>query len=197
MSSDGHMQLFVSQIVRTRALAALVVLNGMLCFPAAPLKKAPELALRLPDGKEQLLSSYRGKVVSLEFIHTTCPHCQQASQIQKRLQQTYADRGFQAVDVAINPNADLRVENFAKDFQLNFPVAWTTPEQALTFLGFPITKLYVVPQIVVIDRMGYIRAETTPKGDDPALDAIRSEDSLTGLVRQLIDKSGRPKKLRR
>jgi thiol-disulfide isomerase/thioredoxin len=167
----------------------------MLCFPAPLLKKAPELLFRLSDGKEQLLSSYRGKVVSLEFIHTTCLHCQQASQIQKRLQQTYADRGFQALDVAINPNADLLVENFAKDFQLNFPVAWTTTEQALHFLGFPITKLYVVPQIVVIDRMGYIRAETTP--NDPALDAIRSEDSLTGLVRQLIDKSGRPKKLRR
>ena len=172
--------------MKRRVLPGLILLGGMLCSAAPALQKAPELAFRLPSGEERLLSSYRGKVVSLEFIHTTCVHCQQASQIQKRLQQTYAGQGFQAIDVAINPNADLLIENFAKDFHLNFPVGSTTVEQALRFLGFPITKLYVVPQIVVIDQRGYIRAETTP--NDPALDAIRSEDSLTSLVKQLISR---------
>lgn len=152
-----------------------------------PVRRAPELAFRSTSGQEQLLSSFRGKVVSLEFIYTTCMHCQQASQVQRKLQQTYADRGFQAIDVAINQNADLLIENFGRDFHLNFPVGWTTPDQALTFLGFPLGKLYVVPQIVVIDRAGYIRAQTTPKGDDPQADAIRSEVSLTNLIGTLIN----------
>lgn len=151
-----------------------------------PLKKAPELAFRLPDGKEQLLSSYRGKVISLEFIHTTCSHCQQASRVQKRLQQTYGDQGFQAIDVAINPNAESLIGNFASQFQLNFPIGWTTTDQALSFLGFSIMRLYVVPQIVVIDRAGNVRAQTSPNGDDAAMDNIRSENSLTALVSQLV-----------
>ena len=155
-----------------------------------PLRKAPELAFRTANGQEQLLSSYRGKVVSLEFIHTTCVHCQQASQVQKRLQQTYSEEGFQAIDVAINPNADLLIGNFVKDFQLNFPVGWTTREQALTFLSFSTTKLYVIPQIVVIDRNGYIHAETTPMGEDPVLDSIRGEEALTSLVKRLLSNKG-------
>lgn len=180
---------------RTRMLPRLMLLislfcSGCLVAAEAPLRKAPEFAFRLPQGGEQLLSSYRGKVVSIEFIHTTCVHCQQASQIQKRLQQTFSGEGFQAIDVAINPNADLLVENFTKDFQLNFPVGWATSEQALSFLGFPTTKLYVIPQIVVIDKVGYIRAQTTQKGDDSVLDAIRSEDSLARLVRLLVNTKG-------
>ena len=99
--------------------------------------------------------------------------------------------------MAINPNADLLIENFAKDFQLNFPMAWTKPDQAISFLGFPSTKLYVIPQSVVIDQMGYVQAQTTPKGDDPSFDAIRSEDVLTRLVKQLIDNNGQSKKQRR
>lgn len=151
-----------------KLFSILILFAGIAGAAAPPLKKAPELAFRLPAGQDRLLSSYRGKVMSLEFIHTTCMRCQQASQIQNRLQQTYAGRGFQALDAAINPNADLLVENFVKDFHLNFPVAWTTPEQALNFLGFSIVDLYVVPQIVIIDRKGYIRAQTTPKGNDPS-----------------------------
>ena len=41
-----------------------------------------------------------------------------------KMQERYGSRGFQAIDVAIDPNADLKVENFAKDHQVKFPVGW-------------------------------------------------------------------------
>lgn len=154
-------------------------------------RKAPELAFTVPGAGQQLLSTYRGKVVSLEFIHTTCIHCQHASQTQKRLQESFGPQGFQALDVAINPNADLLVENFVKDFGLNFPVGWTGPEQAVNFLQFSPADRYVMPQIVVIDRKGFIRAQTSVKGDDlQGADAIRMEPALTNLVRTLVGEGG-------
>src|ERR1700679_273382 len=76
--------------------------------------KSPELAFNIPNQGDRLLSQYRGKVVALEFILTTCPHCQAASQVMNKMQERYGNRGFQALDVAIDPNADLKVENFAK-----------------------------------------------------------------------------------
>src|SRR6202012_2082480 len=75
-------------------------------------RKAPELAYSVPGKGQQLLSQYRGKVVALEFIFTTCPHCQAASKYMTKLESELGSRGLQVIDVAVNPNADLLVENF-------------------------------------------------------------------------------------
>src|SRR5665213_2792823 len=92
-------------------------------------RKAPELAFTLPGEGAKLLSQYRGKVVALEFILTTCPHCQAASRVMSKLQQEYSDRGFQALDVAINTTDDSVVEAFVRNFQVSFPVGWIPQDQ--------------------------------------------------------------------
>jgi cytochrome oxidase Cu insertion factor (SCO1/SenC/PrrC family) len=99
-------------------------------------RKAPELSFEIPGKGQQLLSQYKGKVVALEFIFTTCPHCQAASRVMTKLQTEYGPKGLQVIDVAVNPNADLLVENFAKDYQVNFPVGWTTQAAMQSFMGF-------------------------------------------------------------
>src|SRR5579875_1251456 len=178
------------------ALCAVTVGAAQTATLNPPQRKAPELAFNIPGSGQQLLSSYRGKVISLEFIYTTCVHCQHASQVQKRLQADYGSQGFQALDVAINPNADLLVENFVKDFGLNFPVGWTNADQAVAFLQFSPSDRHVIPQIVVIDRKGYIRAQTSVKGDQlQGSDAIRVEPALTNLVKSLLgDDTGHAQK---
>src|SRR5579884_1389421 len=63
---------------------------------------APEFVVNLPGGKQLLLSSLRGKVVVMEFLFTTCPHCQHASQVFTQLYSEFGSRGFQPVGVAFN-----------------------------------------------------------------------------------------------
>lgn len=63
---------------------------------------APELSIKLLDGRQVLLSAHGGKVVAVEFLYTTCVHCQRASQVIGKLQQEYGSRGFQALGVAFN-----------------------------------------------------------------------------------------------
>ncbi len=136
-------------------------------------RKAPELAFTVPGQGDQLLSQTRGKVVALEFILTTCPHCQAASRLMSQLQRDYGSRGFQALDIAINGVDDGRtpaqanelVQTFANNFQTAFPVGWIPREQMLAFTGFSITNRFVVPQLVIIDRKGMIRYQTPPLGD--------------------------------
>jgi thiol-disulfide isomerase/thioredoxin len=143
-----------------RALASLFVL-AVLAMPlaAADPYKAPELAFNIPGQGQKLLSQYRGKVVAIEFIFTTCPHCQAASKVMSGYQKEFGARGFQAIDVAVNENADLLVENFAKDYQVAFPVGWTPRDQMISFMGFENGR-FVVPQMVLIDRKGYIHYKT-------------------------------------
>ena len=54
-------------------LKILFMLALLACsaFAAQMPRKSPEFAIQLPDGKQLLVSSYRGKVLCLVFILTT------------------------------------------------------------------------------------------------------------------------------
>ena len=165
------------------ALAALSLLTTSL-FAGEAIRKAPELAFSVPGQGQKLLSQYRGKVVALEFIFTTCPHCQAASKVMTKFQSEYGPRGLQVIDVAVNQNADLLVDNFAKDFQVNFPVGWTPSNEMLSFMGFSDGR-YVVPQLVLIDRKGYIHYQT-PAKEDENWDKLMKEDAIRQHIEELL-----------
>ncbi len=166
---------------------SLLVGAALLASGESAVHKSPELAFNLPGQGQQLLSQYHGKVVALEFILTTCPHCQAASKVMSKMQERYASRGFQALDLAIDPNADLRVENFAKDYQVGFPVGWTPIEQMMTYMGF--TERPVVPQLILIDRNGAIHYQTPRLGDSESM----KEDVIGKRIEELLEVGGRTK----
>jgi hypothetical protein len=56
--------------MRSRSLLVLTLLGGM-AFGAVIPRKAPEFSVQLVDGKQQMVSQYRGKVLCLVFILTT------------------------------------------------------------------------------------------------------------------------------
>jgi len=132
---------------------------------------APEFVVNLPAGKQLLLSSLRGKVVVMEFLFTTCPHCQHASQVFTQLYSEFGSRGFQPVGVAFNEDQftagpERAVVDFVKMFRVGYPVGWSERAKVLDFLGVTPFDRLVVPQIVWIDRKGMIRSKTMANGDD-------------------------------
>jgi thiol-disulfide isomerase/thioredoxin len=165
-------------------MAAVCVLSAA-DPPMTTPRKAAELAFNIPSQGERLLSQYRGKVVAVEFIFTTCPHCQAAAKLMTKLQQEYGPRGLQVIDIAVNPNADLKVEDFVKDYQAGFPVAWATPAQAQAFMEFP-TAYFVVPQLALVDRKGFIRYQTPPTEDD-RWDTLMKEPALRQHIEELLN----------
>ena len=179
------------------ALLAGIALLGssLLAAEGEAIRKAPELAFNVPGQGQKLLSQYHGKVVALEFIFTTCPHCQAASKLMTKFQEQYGPRGLQVIDVAVNENADLKVENFAKDYHVNFPVGWAPSTEMLTFMGFPIGARYVVPQLVLIDRNGYIHYQT-PATEDENWDKLMKEDAIRQHIEELLSQ-GKNSALRR
>ncbi len=167
-------------------LAALAGISvaAVSVFAGEPIRKAPELAFSVPGQGQKLLSQYRGKVVALEFIFTTCPHCQAASKVMTKFQSEYGARGLQVIDVAVNQNADLLVESFARDFHVNFPVGWTPSNEMLAFMGFGDGR-YVVPQLVLIDRKGFIHYQT-PALESPDWDKLMNEDAIRQHIEELL-----------
>lgn len=134
---------------------------------------APDFVVNMPDGKPLHTSSLRGKVVVLEFLYTTCPHCQHASQVFTQLYKEFGARGFQPVGIAFNEDVFGKdttpakvVNEFVQKFNVGYPVGWSDREKVTEFLGIGPMEGFVVPQMVWIDRKGMVRAKTLPRGMD-------------------------------
>ncbi len=175
------------------SLVGIALVSGLLLAQSVTTRKAPELSFVIPGQGEKLLSQYRGKVVALEFILTTCPHCQQASKAMTKFQEEYGPRGFQAIDLAINAldegrtpdQASQMVEAFAHNFQVGFPVGYIGRDPMMAFMGFSIMDRMVVPQLVLIDRNGYIHYQT-PANDSPDWSKLMNETNLRQHIEELL-----------
>jgi hypothetical protein len=164
-------------------------------IPPLP-RKSPEFTIvevstdgKTPD-KQTLLSTYRGKVVLLAFIHTTCIHCQAYTRVLVKMHKDLGP-GFQPIEIAWNQQARMLVPNFVKEFGTDFPVGYNeTYEVIMNFMGFSVMDRPVVPLAVVIDKKGMIRAQSGPQGDAN----LQDEGKLRELIGELLKESGPPAK---
>ena len=166
--------------VAAAALACTFALHAEI--PPAP-RPAPDFTIKYADGNQVPLSSFKGKVVALTFIFTTCIHCQHASQAFSKLYTEYGPRGFQPVGVAINEMANLFVDDFMKNYGINYKVGFSPLEPVLAFLGISPMERYVVPQIVWIDRKGIIRSQTSALTGD---EQMRTEPYWRSMIETLL-----------
>jgi peroxiredoxin len=143
-------------------------------------RPAPEFLIQEASGRTTKLSSYRGDVVLLAFIVTTCSHCQAASKEFEKLQAEFGPRGFHAAEAAFDDNAD--VAAFARRFELTFPVGRVSPSGVRAFLGIDGANRISTPQVVLIDRLGMVRAQSAPEGTP----MLQSADVLRGLIQSMI-----------
>lgn len=155
-------------------------------------RKAQELVVSLPQGGQKLLSDYRGKVVCVEFLYTTCPHCQQSSQLLSRLQSEYGPKGFQALGIAFNPMSRMMVPDFVRDYKVNFPVGYSEREPVNSFLQNPEDNSLHVPQLVLIDKKGNVRQQSLPRDDH----TVGTEANLRKMIESLLAESPSPAKTR-
>ena len=163
-------------------IAAGLLLSGLQMMAAEVPRQSPEFAFTLPGGGQDLLSKYKGKIVVLEFLFTTCPHCQQSATTLSRLQNEYGPKGLQVLGVAINPDPD--IQGFKRMYATAFPVGAATRDQAYSYLQQSIMSAnFYVPQVVFIDRKGVIRAQYG--GTDPFLGA-QQETNMRKMIEQLV-----------
>jgi hypothetical protein len=72
-------------------------------------------------------------------------------------------------------------------FKLTYPVGYSAKSDVDSYLGRTGKEILNIPQIVVIDRTGTIRATSGGAGGDPQLE---DENSLRSLIDSLLKESG-------
>jgi peroxiredoxin len=169
-------------------LAVFLVLTALADIAAAPVPRpAPELALAGLAGGDATLASFKGRVVVIEFLLTSCPHCWRMAQTLTRLQNDFGSRGVQVLGVGIDPGLSAPVmADFAGRARVTFPVGFAAAEDVDRFLGRKEGERFQVPQFVVLDRGGTIRAQSLASGDPHLDDESYLRDLVGGLLAEPV-----------
>ena len=176
------------------ALSTLLALAGVaLATQGGPsLRASPEFQIREPGKPTLLLSSFKGQVVVIEFLFVRSPHCLRVAQTLNKLHGELGPRGFQAVGVVFDPPTGSTAGSQAVSFMtsylgITFPVGYAAKDEADNYLGRSQNEILNIPQLVVIDRNGAIRASTGGRGGNMTLE---DEDALRALLAGLLDEHG-------
>ncbi len=137
-----------------------------------------------PGGATIDTSKHKGKAVVIEFLLTTCPHCQKTAAILQRMQDEFGARGFQAFGLAINTEDPAVIEAFRQRFGVKFPVGWSKREDAHAYLQHPVMLAMKMPQLVFIDRRGVIQAQYA--GDNAFFDDASQAANFRKKILELM-----------
>ena len=164
-------------------ILAVCLPMAMLAAPPVP-RAASEFRIVDLSGKTVELSHYRGKVVVMQFLYTTCQHCANTAQTLSKLQTELGPRGLQVLGVAFNREAQepSAIAEFVKNNSVDFPVGSATPETVFSYLGFSMMERFVVPQIVIVDRSGTVRAQSEQSGSPQLQDETYLRQFLKDLL---------------
>ena len=165
--------------------------------PMAPVpRNSRELTISEPlSGKSTLLSSFKGNVVVLEFFFFQSEHCMRVAQVLNKLNRDLGPRGFQPIGIVFDPpkvntSAEKVIPSLVDYFKLTYPVGFASKDEVDTYLGRIGNELLPIPQVVVIDRAGTIRAVT----GDRTNPKLEDENSLRTLIDGLLKEKAPPKK---
>ena len=106
------------------------------------------------NNKDVKLSSFKGKVILLDFWATWCGPCKIEIPGFVEMQNTYGPKGFQVIGISIDDRAD-QLRPFVDEYKMNYPVLQGLGRDDVTDAFGPVFGL---PTTLIISRDGRICA---------------------------------------
>ena len=173
----------------TSLFLAMAFVTSAVALPMVTvLRKSPEFTIADSSGKTTQLSSFKGKVVVMEFLFVKSQHCMRVAAVLNKLNNELGPSGFQAVGIVFDPpNAEgtgAQLLPAVVDYlKLTYPLGYASKDDVDNYLGRSGNEILNIPQVVVIDKAGMIRATSGGRGGDPTLE---DENSLRTLINSLL-----------
>jgi peroxiredoxin len=130
------------------------MVNAMLATAIG--QPAPEINLTSPDGNEIALSSFKGKIVLIDFWASWCGPCRKEMPNVVKAYAKFKGKGFEIYGVSLDNDKGRWIEAIAKD-----GITWPQVSD-LKQWGSDVVKLYNIqgiPYTVLLDKEGKILAK--------------------------------------
>ncbi len=112
--------------------------------PADSRKTVPDFSLEDSTGSLIKLSSYKGRVVLLDFWATWCTGCKQEIPWYMEFQDKYKKDGLSAIGVSLDDDGWKSVKPFLQQHKINYPIVigdWNDMGKRFGFNSMPATLL--------------------------------------------------------
>ena len=129
--------------------------------PGSQQSLAPDFVLPDINGGNLELSTFRGKVVLLDFWATWCEPCREETPHFVELQHKYRDQGLQIIGLSMDDDA-APVRQFYAQFKVNYPIVMgnaKTGELYGGILGLPVAFLITPNGTIHVRHDGAVRID--------------------------------------
>jgi peroxiredoxin len=170
-------------------MSVVLVTSAFALSTVTTLRKSPEFTIAEGAGKTMQLSSFKGKVVVMEFLFVKSQHCMRVAATLNKLNRELGASGFQPVGIVFDPpntpqTGEQLLPVVVDSLKLTYPLGYASKQAVDSYLGRSGNEILNIPQVVVIDRAGMIRAASGGRGGDPTLE---DENSLRTLINGLLN----------
>ena len=143
---------FMRYLLGLLGSAVLLLASGDLSGRRAPGFSLPDLHLKQHD-----LQDYRGKVVIIDIMQTTCPHCQQLAGVLEKVSAKYGEK-VAVLTIALPPDNQSTVARFTAEYKVTAPILFDCGQVSASYLkATPQNPKANVPHVFLIDGHGTIR----------------------------------------
>jgi thiol-disulfide isomerase/thioredoxin len=153
-------------------ISCLLVLLASALFASGELsnRRAPGFALPDPEYTHFYdLQDYRGKVLLIDIMSTTCPHCLLLSTTLEKVKEKYGDR-VEILSVVLPPDNQSTVAKFKAVNKITVPIVCDQGQMTISYMNARPGMGHIdVPHLFLIDRNGMIRNDFSYKEDARAV----------------------------
>ncbi len=141
----------------------LAFLLSAACLAAAsPLsnRHAPGFAL-MDSGFKHFYDpqDYRGKILVIDFMLTSCPHCQKVAGVLEEIATRYRDR-VQVLEIVMPPDNQASVAKYIAAQKITVPVLFDCGQVTASYLkATPQNPHIEVPHIFIVNAQGWIQSD--------------------------------------
>jgi len=137
-----------------------VFISVSLCLASGELsnRRAPGFALPDPNYSHFYdLQDYRGKVVLIDIMQTTCPHCLLLSTTLEGVKAKYGAQ-VQILSVVLPPDNADTVRKFVATNKVTIPIICDMGQMTISYFNAKPGQAHIeVPHLFLIDKQGMIR----------------------------------------
>ena len=140
-------------------LPALVLIAALSLFAAGEYsnRRAPGFSLQDSHFEQHDPADYRGKVLIVDFMQTTCPVCQRLTDTLLQINEKYGDR-IAVLSILTLPDNFQTVDKFATGRKIPWPMLFDSGQVMMSYLKVtPSNPKVEFPHLFLIDGKGTIR----------------------------------------